>query len=126
MLQNGLLENDGDKIRLTLLGRACGQSPLKLESALQLIESLRLLSPAEATPVTVMALVQGLPKADDDYTPIARGRGEPSLQAEVAHRFGAKIAQSLQRRAADHRAYHARCKRALVLASWIDGVPVAN
>jgi helicase len=124
MLQNGLLENDGDKIRLTLLGRACGQSPLKLESALQLIESLRLLSPAEATPVTIMALVQGLPEADDDYTPIARGRGEPSLQAGVAHRFGAKIAQSLQRRAEDHRAYHARCKRALVLASWIDGVPV--
>jgi hypothetical protein len=124
MLQNGLLENDGDKIRLTLLGRACGQSPLKLESALQLIESLRMLAPSEASPVTIMALVQGLPEADDDYTPIARGRGEPSLQAEVAHRFGGKISQALQRRATDHRAYHARCKRALVLGKWIDGVPI--
>jgi len=43
-----------------------------------------------------MALVQGVPEADDDYTPIARGRGEPSLQAEVAHRFGVKISQALQ------------------------------
>jgi len=43
-----------------------------------------------------VALVQGGPEADDDYTPIARGRGEPSLQAEVAHRFGVKISQALQ------------------------------
>lgn len=124
MLQNGLLEPDGDKIRLTLLGRACGQSPLRFESTLQLIESLRSFSPAEVTPLTITALVQSLPEADEDYTPIGGGkRGEPALQARVAQVFGGKIAQALQRRANDTRAYHARCKRALVLARWMEGVP---
>jgi replicative superfamily II helicase len=125
MIQTGLVEVDGEKIRLTILGTACGQSPLQLDSALQLVEMIRAMPPAAVTPVALMVLCEALPEMDADYTPLQRGRrGEPNRPAELASRFGHQLAALLQRRAGDDLTYHRRCKRALVLADWLDGRPI--
>jgi helicase len=85
----GLIEPDGSHyIRLSILGHACGQSPLELESAMQLIEMLRLMQPDDLTPMTLMALVQALPEQDADYTPLGKGRSESNRPAEFYARFG--------------------------------------
>ena len=125
MLQNGLVESDGDHIKLTMLGMACGQSPLQLNSALQLVEMIRALPVASVSPLILMVICEALPEMDADYTPLQRGRrGEPARQAELAARYGHQIAILLQRRAADDLTYHRRCKRALVLGDWLDGLSI--
>jgi helicase len=123
MLQNGLVESAGADIKLTMLGMACGQSPLQLNSALQLVEMIRALPVASVSPLTLMVICEALPEMDADYTPLQRGRrGEPARQAELAGRYGHQIAGLLQRRAGDDLTYHRRCKRALVLGDWLDGL----
>ena len=122
MLQNGLVEVDGENIKLTMLGTACGQSPLQLNSALQLVEMIRALPAGQVTPLTLMAVCEALPERDADYTPLQRGkRGEPHRPGEVAGRFGHEVTRILQRRAGEESVYHGRCKRVLVLADWLDG-----
>jgi helicase len=125
MEHDGLIEAEGtDHIRLTILGNACGQSPLALESAMQLVEMLRQIAPGDLTPASLMAIVQGLPEQDDDYTPMGRGRAEANRPTEASRRFGGLIVRLLQRLAGTDAKYNARCKRALILADWIDGVPL--
>jgi len=125
MLANGLLEEYPDStIHLTLLGSACGQSPFELASALQVVEMLRRLT-SGVTARDIMAIVQATPEMDADYTPLSRARvGEPGRQIEVAQRFSSLISSVLQTRAREQGIYHRRCKRALILADWIDGVAV--
>ena len=125
MEHDGLIEAEGtDHIRLTILGNACGQSPLALELAMQMVEMLRQIAPGDLTPASLMAIVQGLPEQDDDYTPMGRGRAEANRPAEASRRFGGLIVRLLQRLAGTDAKYNARCKRALILADWIDGVPL--
>jgi helicase len=125
MLANGLLEEYPDgTIHLTLLGSACGQSPFELASALQVVEMLRRLT-SGVTARDIMAIVQATPEMDADYTPLSRARvGEPGRQMEVAQRFSSLISSVLQTRAREQGIYHRRCKRALILADWIDGIAV--
>lgn len=123
MEADGLLEADGpDHIRLSILGQACGQSPLALESTLQLVEILRRVEPVDLHPETLLTLIQALPEQDADYTPIGRGTADSRRPSELVARLGSTFVYSLQRGARDDRTYYARCKRALVLADWIDGV----
>jgi helicase len=124
MLTDGLLEAEGDKLRLTMLGRACGESPLAFESAMRLVEMIRLSGADNIGAETLMALIQALPEQDADYTPMARGQSETVRPAAVATRFGQAVAGALRRRASSDSVYYARCKRALVLADWIGGVPL--
>jgi len=122
MLQNGLVELDGENIKLTMLGTACGQSPLGLNSALQLVEMIRALPTGQFTPLILMAICEALPERDADYTPLQRGRrGEPQRPSEVAARFDHQVARLLQRGASEEAVYHRRCKRVLILADWLDG-----
>ena len=69
MLKLGLVEPEGEDVRLTLLGRACGQSSLVLSSAMRLVELLRAAG-SKLTPEHLVALVQALPESDGGYTPL--------------------------------------------------------
>jgi replicative superfamily II helicase len=125
MEAEGLVEDDGDgHIRLSILGNACGQSPFSLQSALQLIAMLRRIGPEALTPENLMILVQALPEQDSRYTPMGRPAQESSRAEEVTRQFGRQISGLLQQRAGTDRGYFARCKRALILADWIAGLPV--
>ncbi len=125
MEADGLVEDDGDgHIRLSVLGRACGESPLALRSAMRLIEMLRQIAPDELTPEKLMVLVQTLPEQDDRYTPMGRENAESARAGEAARRFSHEISRLLQHRAPANNGYYARCKRALILGDWTDGVAV--
>ena len=127
MLRNGLIELDGEDIRLTMLGTACGESPLQLNSALQLVEMIRALPFGQVMPMTLMAVCEALPERDADYTPLQRGkRGEPDRPGQVSMRFNHQVAGILRQRASDEGVYHRRCKRVLVLADWLEGVLIED
>ncbi|MBL8554597.1 MAG: DEAD/DEAH box helicase [Phenylobacterium sp.] len=124
MVADGLVEQEGEMIRLTMLGRACGESPLMLESALRLVEVLRRVQPERATPETLATLLEVLPERDEDYTPQAGRYGEARWQQTAGQRFGFDVAGLLRMRVGSDKEYYARCKRALIVADWIAGVPL--
>lgn len=126
MIADRLIEQNGDVLHLTMLGRACGESPLTLESALRLVEVVGQLDPDDATPQTMLVLIEILQERDEDYTPQAGRYGESKWQQAAATRFGYHMANTLRRKADSDRTYYARCKRALIVNDWIEGVPVAD
>jgi helicase len=76
------VEQDGDALQLTLLGRACGRSTLPFGSVMKLVDLLGRIGPASLTPLKLMALLQVIPESDGGYTPmIKRGRRSPSAGA---------------------------------------------
>lgn len=124
-LSLGLLEEEGEDVRLTLLGRACGRSSLSFESSLRLVELIRSRGSSLKSAEEVMALVQALPESDGGYTPLMkRGRGEASRVGEASNRYGADTVRLLQRYADDEHDYWKRCKRAAILWDWIEGAGV--
>ncbi|WP_206240453.1 DEAD/DEAH box helicase [Novosphingobium terrae] len=125
MLSDGLIEVEGEIMRLTMLGRACGESPLTFESAMRLVELLHRVDPAQTTLEGLLVLVECLPERDDDYTPQKRG-GEPRWPREVQDRFGHGIAGAMRHRAQSDVEFYARCKRALVVSDWLAGEPVGE
>jgi replicative superfamily II helicase len=125
MIRLGLVEEEGDRVRLTLLGRVCGRSALSFASAMRLVELLRGSRPGALRPEHLVAIVQVLEESDAGFTPLMRrGRGESVRVRQVADRLGNDIARLLQRFARDDFAYQARCKRTAILWDWINGVPV--
>lgn len=120
MIADRLIEQEGEKLRLTMLGRACGESPLQLESAMRLVELIRQVDPSECTLENLVVLIESMPERDDDYTP-QTSKGEPKWQGEVSARFGFGIARALQHRASSDKEFYARCKRCLVVDDWMAG-----
>jgi replicative superfamily II helicase len=121
MIRNGLVEECDGHLYLTLLGRACGESPMTLQSGMVAVELIRKLSPEAVSLETLVMLTEALPERDGDYTPQVRGAGETSWQVSAAQRFGPALARILQFQARSDRDYYARCKRALIVQDWIDG-----
>ena len=122
MLSLGLLEQEGDQVQLTLLGKACGNSSLSFESALRLVELIRTFSSWKLEGMKLVALVQILQESDDTYTPLSRrGVGEQKRVQQASVRYGQQIVSALQKFAGDNYVFQARCKRAGVLFDWIRG-----
>lgn len=124
MLRLELLEQEEERIGLTLLGRACGASSLSFESCMRLIEVLRAVGQQQLDVVRLVALVQILDESDGGYTPVMKkGRAEYARAEQAAARYGRDVVRALQRHARDDWEYLARCKRAAILADWVSGVP---
>jgi replicative superfamily II helicase len=125
MIRQELVEVDGEFVRLTLLGRACGNSSLTLESSLRLVELLKSVGAANMTAEKLVAILQALPESDGGYTPMMkRGRSETVRPGEASGKYGADTIRLLQRHVDDEFDYFARCKRAAILWDWIHGDPV--
>ena len=124
MVRDGLIDEEDGDLRLSMLGRACGESPLSLQSAIRLVEMLRRLDQAPS-PEEMLALVEALPERDQAYTPQLRN-GEQQWQSTASYRFGSDVSYLLRTRAESDKAYYARCKRALIVADWIAGVGIAE
>lgn len=121
----GLVEQEGDRIGLTLLGRACGESALSFSSAMRLVETLRQVGPQQLTAEMLMALIQLLPESDGGYTPMfKKGTTESRNVGLAAARYGPQVTRALQAYAGDVMNYYARCKRAALLWDWIQGTPI--
>lgn len=125
MVRLELVEQDGDDIQLTLLGRACGSSGLRLASSIRLVELLRKRGSEHLTAEELMALLQGVPEPDSAYTPLfKKGRREAERVRQAAERYGPETVRALQYLAADEWEYFGRCKRAAVLWDWVHGRPI--
>lgn len=128
MEAQALLERDAEGLlHLTLLGRACGQSSLALGSALRLVELVRRPHRAPLAPEQLLALIQGLPEMDGQYTPLfKRGQGEARWPREAAALLDSDVVRALQERAPDVHTYYGRAKRACILLAWTSGEPTAQ
>lgn len=125
MIRLGLVEEMGDFIQLTLLGRACGRSALSFDSTLRLVDLLKKVQPNELTAERLIAMVQALPESDNGYTPVMKkGQAEMARQREAVQRYGPDIVRALQNYTISEFDYYARCKRAAILWDWVNGVPM--
>lgn len=125
-----LLEEQDGKIKLTLLGQACGESTLPFGEAMKLVEVLREVSGGrsidEITAKRLMALLQMLSESETGYTPLFKrggSRKESAWQRDVTNYYSQAVTRALQKRVKDKYEYWARCKRAAILWEWIEGVP---
>ena len=125
MLRLEIIEEEGDIVHLTILGKTCGESVLSFRSAMRLVELLQAYPKPELTAIDFMALVQVLPESDRSYTPMfKRGTSESGRQRQAAERYGNEITRLLQKYSTgDEFVYYARCKRACILYDWVNGVP---
>lgn len=126
MIRNGLVEERDEHLHLTMLGRACGESPMALQSAMVAVELIRNLPPEAVSLEALVMLTEALPERDDDYTPQVRGAGEASWQVSAAQRFGPALSRLLRFHVRSDRDYYARCKRALIVQDWIDGASTGS
>jgi hypothetical protein len=125
MTELGLADEEDGFVRLTPLGRACGNSSLAFRSAMRLVRLLRAQEGARLTAERLMAFVQALPELDAFYTPIMRrGQGETRWAQEVIRVYGPPVARVLQHQVEDEWTFAARCKRASILKAWIAGTPL--
>ncbi len=122
MLALGLLEEEMGKVRLSLLGRACGQSALSFRSAMRLLALLEDQG-AAVDGRNLMMIVQCLPDVDRVYTPV-NPRMEKARPSELAYKIGDGMVRGMQRGAGEEKDYLKRCKRGLLLIDWVAGVPV--
>ena len=61
MIQQGLVKKKNGVLRLTVLGRACGESPLSLDSALRAVELIRRLPREHVVIENSLVLIEALP-----------------------------------------------------------------
>lgn len=124
MVSLGLVTDEPEGVRLSLLGRACGRSTVSFRSALQLVEMLRAPRSTPLTPHALLAFLGALNEGDATYTPIfKKGDREKVWSGELSRRMS-EAARVLQRGAADEWAWHARCKRLLIVLDWAAGMPM--
>ncbi len=121
MIRLDLIEVEGDKISLSLLGRACGRSSLSFDSAMRLIEIVKNVPTQLINAINLMGLMQGLPAEEMGYTPLVKGIKESQRVNQAVQRFGREIVGTLQRYANDQMEFYGRCKRASVLFDWVSG-----
>jgi replicative superfamily II helicase len=122
MVNADLAIKEGDKLRLTNLGRACAVSSLSFESALRLVELMRTTNITQVPPKHILAVVQVLEEADSIYTPVMkRGQSESVRLSDVISRYGRNMVTILQRYNTGQFTLWERCKRATIIWDWING-----
>jgi ATP-dependent DNA helicase len=95
---------------------------------MRLIEAVKAIPATELSGFRLVAVLQVLPEADRTYTPIGlrKTRKESARISDAAGFFGTTIVQALQRWVSDEHSFWARCKRAAILADWMNGTPIRN
>lgn len=118
-----LVEEVEGKLRLTLLGQACGKSNFSFKSAMNLVVLLKQVS-GSLTAEQLMAYLQTIPEVGGYTSIYKQGARESAWQRDVTFHYGSEVTARLQRGAKDQFDYYARCKRAAILKAWINGEPV--
>jgi replicative superfamily II helicase len=128
MKTQGLLIEDTDGFRLTMLGSACALSSLKLRSCLVLLEAARPYAASGTLTVeSLLALAQSLPELDTTYVPLqTKGTAEARWIAAGSARIGARLVNDMARGATEKLVYWRRLKRTLLCLSWIEGLPISQ
>ncbi len=129
MFELKLVEQENDYIQLTLLGRACGRSHLKFQSAMRLVELLKSFNNTPLSAIGLIAVIQGLYEMDKQakIPMFRRGSKENIWPNSASIIFGRDIIQLLQSYVPKNiYDYYARSKKALLLHDWISGTPIKD
>jgi replicative superfamily II helicase len=128
MLMAGIVAHENDDIYLTQLGKACGESSLKFDSVLRVIEIIKAIDFNNFQPIFLLALVQIINEMDGVYIPIVKkGHSERKYIDYFQERFSNnELLQTLQYGVRDPNIFLKRCKRAAVLFDWINGVSIGT
>jgi len=131
LLGAGLLEGDvAGQVRLTPLGRFCGEAGVHVKSALRVIEAVRAMDPAKICDPTLLTLTQLTVELNEIYLPINSSSTdkEPNEWPRVLRTQGvAAVAMShLQRQVDSSHDVTKRAKRAVACLYWISGKPIAE
>jgi replicative superfamily II helicase len=126
LLENELIEQNGDHLKLTLLGSACGQSSFSLPSCLKLLEFFSRYSKKRMlTPMELAALIQGIPELDSQYVPLNKRGNSEAKWPQIAHSFiDSSILSLLRLHVRSYHHVYARCKKICIIKEWIDGTPI--
>lgn len=125
MINLGLIEEELGYVRLTLLGRVCGQSSLSFSSTLRAVEILKNFPENQLNAISLMGITQALTELDDCYISVMKkGTRESVRVSEATSRYGSEVIRILQQHVNDFFQYYARCKKAAILYDWISGEPI--
>ncbi|MDO7846286.1 DEAD/DEAH box helicase [Hymenobacter sp. M29] len=125
LIRLGIAEQEGPVLQLTLVGFACANSSLSFDSIARLLTLNKSQGMGALSLERLLALTQVLPEMDDTYTPMLRnGNKEKTWPFHATHRIGNDLVQLYQRFLPDPLSYQRRAKRALVVADWIEGMPM--
>jgi len=117
LLHAGIAEQEGPLLQLTIVGFACANSSLSLESVL--LHILRQFNQVTATLPRLLALTQALPELDDTCTPLFKnGTKEKEWPHHAAVKLSSDVVRLYQGSLPDATAYLRRAKRALIVAAW--------
>ncbi|NEO71792.1 MAG: DEAD/DEAH box helicase [Moorea sp. SIO3H5] len=119
----GLVEEMEGQLSLTLLGKECGKSNFSFKSAMELVTLLKQVS-GSLTAEKLMAYLQAIPEVGGYTSIFKKGKKESAWQREVKSHYGSEVTSRLQHGAKDIFKYYARCKRAAILKTWINGEPI--
>jgi hypothetical protein len=96
MTELGLADEEDGFVRLTPLGRACGNSSLAFRSSMRLVRLLKAQEGAGLTAERLMVLLQALPEVDAFFMPMMRrGQGETRWAQEVVRHYRGPVARVL-------------------------------
>jgi helicase len=127
LLRLGIAEQEGPTLQLTLVGFACANSSLSYESITRLLNVDKSQRLSALSLERLLALTQLLPEMDDTYTPMLRnGNKEKTWPFHATHKIGNDLVLLYQRFLPDQFAYQRRAKRALVVADWMNGMPMED
>jgi helicase len=125
MVHLGLVEQEGEMISLTLLGTACGRSSLSLLSAMRLVKMFRDRAGTPLSGEEIMILLQSVKEMDDGPNPVMKkGTWESRWPHALERIYGRRIISTLQFQAQEQYVFFGRCKRGMILKSWLDGKPM--
>jgi helicase len=125
MIHLGLVEQEGEMISLTLLGTACGRSSLSLPSAMRLVKMFRERAGTPVSGEEIMVLLQCLKEMDNGPNPVMKkGMWESRWPQALERIYGRRTVSALQYQAQEQYVFFGRCKRGMILKSWLDGKPM--
>jgi helicase len=131
LLGAGLLEGDiAGQVRLTPLGRFCGEAGVHVQSALRVIEAFRTIDPAKICDPTLLTLTQLTVELNEIYLPINTKSTdkEPNEWPRILRLQGVSgmALSHLQHQVDSTHDVTRRAKRAVVCLYWISGQPMAD
>lgn len=121
---HGLIEPVGEEINLTGLGRACGAASFDVASALELLELLGTDNGLVQSAEDLAVAIQALPAMDERYVPQHKS-GEPNRLWQLESQKSG-FGDLLRQRPGNSKTVNGRGKRALIVLSWLAGVPVQD
>ncbi|HEU5114932.1 MAG TPA: DEAD/DEAH box helicase [Candidatus Paceibacterota bacterium] len=127
--QHGLVEKKGDQYSLTDLGKAAGESGIKFQSVLNLVEALTGFTQGQISAVNLISATQVTEELNDILFPVhsTSHQERTRWQGAIAQQnIAGQIRNSLRSGVANEAEYTRRCKKISAVLMWIQGIEIGK